>query len=117
MAYVAEVDSCPIEHETRAAPRFDGIRIRTCTHRRYIISYQNYSAYCPERGLGEALRPTETKVVIGIGGRRKAIGGFRIQIPFMGLCLVIEVNFLVVAEAIPTLLYTKDMVDNRQIYL
>lgn len=63
-------------------------------------------------GLGEAVRPTGTTGVIGISGRKNAIGIVRIKIRFTALSLVIAVDFLVLAEAIPTLLSTKDMMDN-----
>lgn len=47
--------------------------------------------------------------VIWIGERKKSIGRFREPIPYTGLSSVIHVDLLVLAEAIPKLLSTKNI--------
>lgn len=51
-------------------------------------------------------------VVVEIGGRRTAIGPALIQIPFVSLGIIIDVDFLIFSEPVPSLLSMKDMVLN-----
>lgn len=57
---------------------FKGLRIDTCANIQSIISQQQHTGYGDEFGLGEAVRPAGTTVLIGIGGRDKSIFVVRI---------------------------------------
>lgn len=70
------------------------------------------TAYCDNFVLLPSLRPGNGASVQGIGGRRTSVGTALIEIPFTHLHLLIDVNFLIILEEVPSLLSLKDMADN-----
>lgn len=58
------------------------------------------------------MRPTGERKVTGIVGEVKVLGTVKLQIPFKGINLTIDFEFLVVKLKVPTLLSIKDMMIN-----
>lgn len=58
------------------------------------------------------MRPAPNRTIRGVGGRRKASGLAMIQIPFINLGAVMDVDFLIIVEYIPSLLSLRDMYKN-----
>lgn len=92
--------------------QFEGVRIDTCANRRSIISTNKYTAYCQTFGLQQAIYPSHSKTILGIGGKEKGVGLIKIQILFTGLGIIIDFEFLLVSSAIPSIVSMKDMLDN-----
>lgn len=97
---------------TTGSIKFSGIRLDTCCNIKSIISRAQYNAYCNEFGLMNSMKTTTSKGVTGIGGSRIPIGSVSMQIPFTALDLVIDVEFIVLEESVPTLMSMKDMISN-----
>lgn len=91
-------------------PRFDGLRIDTCANRAWIMSNDQYSPYWKEFGLTSTIIPAPNRGVKFIGGRQQAVGRVRVQIPFGGLHIFIDVCFLITQSDILTLLSMNDMI-------
>lgn len=91
---------------------FDGLRLDTGANRASVMCGNQYEAYTKEFGLRNAMRPAPDRTIRGIGGRRKAAGMEMIQIPFSDLGLVIDVDFVIINEEVPSLLSMKDMYTN-----
>lgn len=100
------------EIEMGEKERFKGILIDTCANRSSVMSIKQYRAYCDEFKTPFHIN-SDDKVISGIGGQSKTIGNATIPIPFKELNLVIDVNFKIMKDNIPTLLSLKDMVDNQ----
>lgn len=98
--------------EPKGQTNFDGVKIDTAANRKSIMGTHQYDEYCKTFGLRPAIR-TQTRGVIGIGGRKSSIGTVTIQIPFPNLGLIIDVCFLLMTGNVPTLLCMKDMIDNN----
>lgn len=90
-----------------------GVRIYTCANLTSIMSNEQYRAYLRGFGLKRAMRLNTGRTVRGIGGKRISIGTAAIQIPLRDLSIIIEVEFLILAEATPSLLSIKDMLMNN----
>ncbi len=90
---------------------FKGILLDTCCNRSSVMSLSQYKAYCEEFNVPTKLKP-DTKSISGIGGNSKAVGTAMIPIPFTDLNLVIDVEFTIMKDNVPTLLSMKDMKDN-----
>lgn len=58
------------------------------------------------------MKSTKGRSLKGIGENRHYIGTGRIQINFMQLGIVIEADFLIIGENVPSLLSMRDMVKN-----
>lgn len=91
---------------------FNGLRMYTGANRMSAMSNGQYTAYTTEFRLKNAMKPASDRTIRGIGGRRKAVGMDRIQIPFSDLGTVIDVDFLIIMEAIPSLISMKDISTN-----
>lgn len=90
---------------------FIGLRLDTCANTS-VISETQYNSYCSEFARRPSIISDGTRQFTGIGGIRKPIGFVKIQIPFSGLDLVIDVYFLVLKEKAPTLLSMPDIIMN-----
>lgn len=77
------------------------------------MSLSQYGSYCVEFGLKRAINRSTRTVLRGIGGRRIPIGTERIQIPFDKLRIIIDVDFLILQEDVPSLLSMRDMIENQ----
>lgn len=77
-----------------------------------VMSSGQYAAYTKDFGLNKIMKPAPDRKIRGIGGRRKANGLARIQISFTDLGAVMEVDFLIITEDIPSLLSLRDMYRN-----
>lgn len=72
-----------------------------------------YEAYNTEFGLRVPIRPPASTRMEGIGGAGTALEEARIQIPFMELGLIIDINFSILEEDATSLLSNENMLDNR----
>lgn len=91
---------------------FKGIRLETCTNSSSVLSKEQYPTYCRTLGLSPAIRIFEGRSIRVIGGRKTSIGTAVIQIPFKSFCLVIDFDFLLVADQVPKLLIMRRMIRN-----
>lgn len=92
--------------------RFNGIFLDTCANRSSVMSYKQYKAYCKEFNVPFNIERGEQRGIRGVGGSAKIIGSANIPVPFRDLKLVIDVQFRIVNEKVPSLLSNKDMIDN-----
>lgn len=90
---------------------FNGVRFDTCANTSVICEAQ-YMSYCSEFGLRPSIRPPGGRCITGIGGMRKLIGIVNLQIPFTQLDLVINVDFMMLKENVPTLISVPDIILN-----
>ena len=91
--------------------KFNGITIDTAANRKSVMCEGQYLAYQLEFGRKIPIRPPK-KGVRGIGGRSEVIGEATIQIPFLKLHLIIDVEFSILKEISPSLLSNRDMIEN-----
>lgn len=77
-----------------------------------VMSVDKYEAYTREFGLKSVMKPAPDRTVRGIGGRRKATVLTSIQIPVVDLGAVMDVEFLIIGEDVPSLLSLTDMYQN-----
>ena len=99
-------------HSTITKERsFNGVTIDTAANRKSVMSEGQYIAYQYEFGRKIPIRAPK-RGVRGIGGRSKVIGEVTIQIPFVELHLIIDVDFAILKEDSPSLLSNKDMIEN-----
>lgn len=108
MAMVA-MDKCCVQ---KPALPFKGIQFDTCANYTSVISRSQYLSYCDEFGLKPSIRNANGRKLIGVGGVVKALGLVKLQIPFAGLHLVLDVDFLVIDKEIPTMMCLRDMYEN-----
>jgi len=92
--------------------KFKGIYLDTCANRSSVMSLNQYQAYCKEFHVPMQLSTHGAKTLRGIGGKSAALGSAWIPIPFTKLKLIVDVNFQIVNDNVPTLLCMKDMVQN-----
>lgn len=91
--------------------RFKGVTIDTAANRKSVMSEEQYIAYQEEFGRRVPMRPPRRDVK-GIGGKSKTLGEVTIQIPFVQLNVVLDVEFSILKSETPSLLSNKDMIDN-----
>lgn len=60
------------------------------------------------------IKATNSRTITGTGVTSKAVGVAIIQVPFVTFSMLIDVNFLVKDQNIPTLLSVKYMLENEQ---
>lgn len=96
--------------DQKPAVRFNGVVIDTAANRRSIMSVAKYRAYEREFGIKVPLSPP-CKNVKETGGRLRPIGEATIQIPFLLLNLVIDVDFSILKDDLPSLLSNRDLID------
>lgn len=75
-----------------------------------MINHSQYHAYYRDLGLEKAICLDPRRGAIGVGGIQQGICRVIIQISFPDLYLVIEVDFPVVKQDIPALLFDKEMI-------
>lgn len=68
---------------------------------------------CNELGLKAATNGQVKTVLHGIGGKRVPIGTARILIPLAELRVIEDVQFLIPADNVPSLLSVRDMIFNN----
>lgn len=86
--------------------------------KRSVMSIRQYKAYCDILNLHIEIKPVTSKQVREIGGISKAVGVARVQTPFNGMNIVIDVKFLIIQDPIPTLLILKAILDKHlEIYI
>lgn len=83
---------------------FQGIRFDTCANTASIMSRKQYDAYCDTFCMKQAIKDASNSKIRGVGGQTFAIGLVTIQVPFVDLELILYIDFLLVAEEIPTLM-------------
>lgn len=78
------------------------------------MSLKQYETYCQEFGLNPSIKfvVNNHEGILGIGRRVPSMGSVFIQIPFSGLQLEIDVDFLLVHKPVPSLLSMRDMLQN-----
>lgn len=86
-----------------------GLLLETCANRSSVMYKSQFEAYCKKFNSPTRLRPATGKVVRGFGGRHSGICMAKIPVPFLSLCITIDVDFLITDHAIPTLLSMKDI--------
>lgn len=91
---------------------FSFVSIYTGVNRSSVLSENQYRYYCSEFGLRTSVCLTYSRTFRGIGGSTATIYMVIIPIPFSGLTLIIDVEFLVHRENSPTLLGLNYMVCN-----
>lgn len=77
-------------------PTFDGVRLHTGANRMSVMRDTQYKAYTIQFGLKNVMRPASDRTIRGIVGPRKAHGIAMIQIPFVDLGAVMDVDFLII---------------------
>lgn len=82
---------------------FDGVRLYRCCNKRSVMFLRQCNAYCCEFRLKGAMYRAARTILQGIGGKRMPIGTTKIQVPFTGLRIIIDVAFLILSEDVPTL--------------
>lgn len=87
---------------TPTGPRFDDIRIHTATTRRSVMGRSQFEAYNREFDLGIPIRTSVRKEMRGIGGSGRILRDAMIQITFVTLGLIIDVDFSILAENSPS---------------
>lgn len=92
----------------KCGPDFGGIRLDTCANLSSLFGKPKYEAYTREVGLKMRIHPEISRAIRGIGGRRQAIVTVRIQIPFSDLGIIIDVDFVIIVENVPTMLSMKE---------
>lgn len=75
------------------------------------MSLAQYQVYQSEFGRKIPIRPTR-KDVKGIGGKSKALGEVTIQVPFTNLNLILDIEFSILADDMPSLLCNRDLIEN-----
>lgn len=74
--------------------QFEGITIHTSTNRKSVMCEKQYQAY--EREFGRKIKmPPPVKVLRGIGTKISVVGEVSIQIPFVNLNIIIDVDILI----------------------
>lgn len=98
--------------------KFYGVRFDNCANRPPMISQAQYKYYCTEFGLRHSIRMTTNLKVEGIVGDLSVVGKVTMQITFVDPHLLIDVDFLVLRENIPTLCSMQNMnLNGLDIYL
>lgn len=80
-----------------------GVKIDTSANLKSIMWMSQYYAYCQTFGIITSIKSQKRRVV-GIGGLNTGIGTATIQIPFPALGLIVDINVLLMSDAIPTFL-------------
>lgn len=91
---------------------FEGLRFDICANSSINMSVAQYVAYCDEFGLPLSLKENTNRKSIGVEGHQKAIGTSSIQIPFINLKIVTDVDFIIIPAKLPKLLSMKYMITN-----
>lgn len=68
------------------------------------MSVTHYLSNFEELGLSPMIRPEGDRRITGIGGVRNKIGVVRLQVTFYRLELVIEADFMILKEDLPTIM-------------
>lgn len=89
---------------------FRDLHIDTCANKSPVMSLSQYKDYCSEFQVPVRIDRSKDKSLRGIGGRSQPIGTATIPVPFRDLNLVIDVQFQIVPDSVPSLLSMKDMV-------
>lgn len=91
---------------------FDGVIIDTGANRSSVISLTQYKAYCQQFGVSPNIQG-DTKSLLGLGKTVvKTLCYVTIQIPFVDLDIVIDLNFRVISQNQSTLLSLSDLKQN-----
>lgn len=88
---------------TYSHPHFDGLRFYTCANMSEIFE-ECYLANCKDFILRPTLISAGNVKITGIVVMRNAIGTVCLEIPFLDLDFISDVDFLVLKEPVPTLL-------------
>lgn len=91
---------------------FHGLKIDTSASRTSVITMGQYHSYSRTFNSLQPMRPIKNLSVMGVGGKRKAIGVIVTLVPFKDLKIVIDVMFLVLQENVPTLYSMQNMIEN-----
>lgn len=83
---------------------FEGLRLDTCANGSSMMSVSQYVPYRNTFGLPMEIDKKTSRSIVGIGGYQNAFGTPTIQIPFTGLKLVIDVEFMIIPATMPMLL-------------
>lgn len=92
--------------------KLKSFRLVTGGNRASVMSKEPYHAYCRPFGLRPAIQTTGGRASRGIGRRKTSIGSSTIQFAFNYLQLMIDVEFLLLDDQVPTLLSMRDMIRN-----
>jgi hypothetical protein len=91
---------------------FNGVIIDTGANRRSTMCLEQYRAYCARYGSPHRIQK-QARSIRGIGGSVRAVGIANLPIPFSDLNVTIDVEFLILPGAQPTLLSLRDMMENE----
>lgn len=97
---------------TTKGSSIDGVLLDMGANRTSIMCEEQYMAYITEFGLINVMPSAPNRTVRGIGERRKARGIAKIQIPFVDLRAVMDVDVSIFAKNFLSLLSLRDMYKN-----
>ena len=92
---------------------FHGIRIDTACNRSSVMSIGQYRIYYRIFHAPMKIDSSAGKFIRGIGGDSQTIGSSMTSIPFAGLSIIIDVDFHIMDENIPSLLPHKGIYENN----
>lgn len=78
--------------DMKSSISINGLRFAMCANTS-VISESQYLAYCSRFGLRPTVTSSGDQKIYGTGGSSKAIGFVKLQIPFAGLNLIIDVDY------------------------
>lgn len=90
---------------------FNRVIIDTAANRRSIISLAQFHTYQHEFGRKIPISPAR-KYVKGISGKSRALDEVTIQVSFTNLNLILDIEFSILGDDMPSLLCNKDLIEN-----